>query len=137
MKPISRRASQISPSPTLALDAKAKAMQAQGLDVISFAVGEPDFNTPEHIGQAGIDAIKQNFTRYTPAAGIPDLKQAVCQRLKTDFGQEYEPNQIVVSNGAKHSLYNSFTALIDEGDEVILPTPCLVCYTDQIKLLCG
>ncbi|NLN82948.1 MAG: pyridoxal phosphate-dependent aminotransferase [Firmicutes bacterium] len=137
MKPISRRASQISPSPTLALDAKAKAMQAQGLDVISFAVGEPDFNTPEHIGQAGIDAIKQNFTRYTPAAGIPDLKQAVCQRLKTDFGQEYEPNQIVVSNGAKHSLYNSFTALIDEGDEVILPTPCWVSYTEQIKLLGG
>lgn len=137
MKPISRRASQISPSPTLALDAKAKAMQAQGLDVISFGVGEPDFNTPEHIGQAGIDAIKQNFTRYTPAAGIPDLKKAVCERLKINFGQEYQPNQIVVSNGAKHSLYNAFTALLDEGDEVVLPTPCWVSYTEQIKLLGG
>jgi aspartate aminotransferase len=137
MKPISQRAQKISPSPTLALDAKAKGMQAQGIDVISFAVGEPDFNTPEHIGQAGIEAIQQHFTRYTPAAGLPDLKKAVCARLKANFGQEYEPNQIVVSNGAKHSLFNVFTALLDEGDEVVLPTPCWVSYTEQIKLVGG
>jgi aspartate aminotransferase len=137
MKPISQRAQQISPSPTLALDAKAKGMQAQGIDVISFAVGEPDFNTPEHIGQAGIEAIQQHFTRYSPAAGLPDLKKAVCARLKANFGQEYEPNQIVVSNGAKHSLFNVFTALLDEGDEVVLPTPCWVSYTEQIKLVGG
>ena len=137
MKPISQRAQKISPSPTLALDAKAKGMQAQGIDVISFAVGEPDFNTPEHIGQAGIEAIQQHFTRYSPAAGLPDLKKAVCARLKANFGQEYEPNQIVVSNGAKHSLFNVFTALLDEGDEVVLPTPCWVSYTEQIKLVGG
>jgi len=137
MKPISQRAQKISPSPTLALDAKAKGMQAQGIDVISFAVGEPDFNTPAHIGQAGIEAIQQHFTRYTPAAGLPDLKKAVCARLKANFGQEYEPNQIVVSNGAKHSLFNVFTALLDDGDEVILPTPCWVSYTEQIKLVGG
>jgi len=137
MKPISQRAQKISPSPTLALDAKAKGMQAQGIDVIIFAVGEPDFNTPAHIGQAGIEAIQQHFTRYTPAAGLPDLKKAVCARLKANFGQEYEPNQIVVSNGAKHSLFNVFTALLDEGDEVVLPTPCWVSYTEQIKLVGG
>ena len=137
MKPISLRAQKISPSPTLALDAKAKAMQAQGIDVISFAVGEPDFNTPDHIGQAGIAAIQQHFTRYTPAAGLPELKKAVCARLKANFGQEYEPNQIVVSNGAKHSLFNVCTALLDEGDEVVLPTPCWVSYTEQIKLVGG
>jgi len=137
MKPISQRAQKISTSPTLALDAKAKGMQAQGIDVISFAVGEPDFNTPDHIGQAGIEAIQQHFTRYTPAAGLPELKKAVCVRLKANFGQEYEPNQIVVSNGAKHSLFNVITALVDEGDEVILPTPCWVSYTEQIKLVGG
>ncbi|MDD2999072.1 MAG: pyridoxal phosphate-dependent aminotransferase [Candidatus Riflebacteria bacterium] len=137
MKAISKRARQISPSPTLALDAKAKAMMAQGLDVISFAVGEPDFNTPDHIGQAGIEAINQHFTRYTDASGLPDLKKAVCNRLKINFDQDYQPNQIVVSNGAKHSLYNAFAALLDDGDEVILPTPCWVSYTEQIRLLGG
>lgn len=134
---LSKRAQMISPSPTLALDARAKAMAAQGIDVVSFGVGEPDFNTPENICDAAIDAIHKGFTRYTAAAGIEDLKKAVCERLKANFGQEYQPNQIVVSNGAKHSLFNAFEALVDVGDEVILPTPCWVSYTELIKLADG
>ncbi len=134
---LSKRAQMISPSPTLALDARAKAMAAQGINVVSFGVGEPDFNTPENIGNAAIDAIHKGFTRYTAAAGIEELKKAVCERLKANFGQEYQPNQIVVSNGAKHSLFNSFEVLVDDGDEVILPTPCWVSYTELIKLAGG
>ncbi|MGE5653546.1 MAG: pyridoxal phosphate-dependent aminotransferase [Bacillota bacterium] len=134
---LSKRAQMISPSPTLALDARAKAMAAQGINVVSFGVGEPDFNTPENIGNAAIDAIHKGFTRYTAAGGIDDLKKAVCERLKANFGQEYQPNQIVVSNGAKHSLFNAFEVLVDDGDEVILPTPCWVSYTELIKLAGG
>ncbi|MCL2498522.1 MAG: pyridoxal phosphate-dependent aminotransferase [Symbiobacteriaceae bacterium] len=133
---ISKKAQLISPSPTLALDAKAKAMAAEGIDVISFGVGEPDFDTPVNIREAAIAAINAGFTRYTATPGIDDLRRAVCVRLKANFDQEYQPNQIVVSNGAKHSLYNAFTVLVDEGDEVILPTPCWVSYTELIKL-CG
>jgi aspartate aminotransferase len=134
---LSKRAQQISPSPTLALDAKAKAMAAEGVKVVSFGVGEPDFDTPQHIGEAAVEAIHKGFTRYTAAGGIEDLKKAVCERLKANFGQEYQPNQIVVSNGAKHSLFNTFEVLVDEGDEVILPTPCWVSYTELIKLAGG
>lgn len=134
---LSKRAQMISPSPTLALDARAKAMAAQGISVVSFGVGEPDFNTPENIGNAAIDAIHKGFTRYTAAGGIDELKKAVCERLKANFGQEYQPNQIVVSNGAKHSLFNAFEVLVDDGDEVILPTPCWVSYTELIKLAGG
>ena len=134
---LSKRAQQISASPTLALDAKAKAMAAEGINVISFGVGEPDFDTPANIREAAIKAINAGFTRYTAAAGIEDLKKAVCARLKANFNQEYEPKHIVVSNGAKHSLSNAFTALLDDGDEVILPTPCWVSYTELIKLSGG
>ncbi len=134
---LSKRAQMISPSPTLALDARAKAMAAQGISVVSFGVGEPDFNTPENIGNAAIDAIHKGFTRYTAASGIEELRKAICERLKANFGQEYQPNQIVVSNGAKHSLFNAFEVLVDDGDEVILPTPCWVSYTELIKLAGG
>ncbi|MCL2547626.1 MAG: pyridoxal phosphate-dependent aminotransferase [Symbiobacteriaceae bacterium] len=134
---LSQRAKLISPSPTLALDAKAKAMAAEGIAVISFGVGEPDFDTPANIRSAAIQAVDAGFTRYTAAAGIDDLRKAVCARLKANFDEEYQPNQIVVSNGAKHSLYNAFTVLLDEGDEAILPTPCWVSYTELIKLAGG
>lgn len=131
---LSTRAKQISPSVTLAIDAKAKQMVAQGIDVISFGVGEPDFDTPEHIRQAGIDAINSGFTRYTAAAGIAELKAAICAKFKRDNGLEYTPDQIVVSNGAKHSLYNALQVLVEEGDEVIIPVPYWVSYTEMVKL---
>lgn len=131
---LSSRAKQISPSVTLAIDAKAKQMMAQGIDVISFGVGEPDFNTPAHIGQAGIDAINSGFTRYTAAAGIADLKAAICAKFERDNGLTYTPDQIVVSNGAKHSLYNALQVLVEEGDEVIIPVPYWVSYTEMVKL---
>lgn len=131
---LSSRAKKISPSVTLAIDAKSKQMMAQGVDVISFGVGEPDFDTPEHIRQAGIDAINSGFTRYTAAAGIADLKNAICAKLERDNGLTYTPDQIVVSNGAKHSLYNALQVLVDEGDEVIIPVPYWVSYTEMVKL---
>lgn len=131
---LSFRAKQISPSVTLAIDAKAKQMIAEGVDVISFGVGEPDFDTPEHIRQAGIDAINSGFTRYTPAAGIAELKAAICAKFERDNGLTYTPDQIVVSNGAKHSLYNALQVLVDKGDEVIIPVPYWVSYTEMVKL---
>lgn len=131
---LSSRAKQISPSVTLAIDAKAKQMMAQGINVISFGVGEPDFNTPAHIGQAGIDAINSGFTRYTAAAGIADLKAAICAKFERDNDLTYTPDQIVVSNGAKHSLYNALQVLVEEGDEVIIPVPYWVSYTEMVKL---
>jgi aspartate aminotransferase len=115
------RAKGISASPTMAFDAKAKQMVAEGKNVINFGVGEPDFDTPEHIRTAAIDAINSGFTRYTAASGIPKLKEAICAKLKRDNGLEYKTNQIVVSNGAKHSLANTFTAILNDGDEVIIP----------------
>ena len=131
---LSARAKQISPSVTLAIDAKAKQMVAQGVDVISFGVGEPDFDTPEHIRDAGIEAINKGFTRYTAAAGIADLKAAICAKLQRDNNLTYTPDQIVVSNGAKHSLYNALQVLVEEGDEVIIPKPYWVSYPEMVKL---
>lgn len=131
---LSTRAKQISPSVTLAIDAKAKQMMAQGINVISFGVGEPDFDTPAHICQAGIDAINSGFTRYTAAAGIADLKAAICAKFERDNGLTYTPDQIVVSNGAKHSLYNALQVLVEDGDEVIIPVPYWVSYTEMVKL---
>lgn len=128
------RAQNIGASPTLAMNARAKEMKRQGIDVLSFTVGEPDFNTPEHIAAAGTKAINEGFTRYTPAAGIPELKEAICMKLARDNGLQYEPADVVVSNGAKHSIYNAMQALVDEGDEVIVPAPYWVSYTEMIKL---
>ncbi|MDK2784718.1 MAG: aspartate aminotransferase [Bacillota bacterium] len=131
---LARRAQGIGASPTLAMNARAKEMKKQGIDILSFTVGEPDFDTPEHIAEAGITAIREGFTRYTPAAGIPELKEAICVKLKRENGLDYDPADVVVSNGAKHAIYNALQALIDEGDEVIIPAPYWVSYTEMVKL---
>lgn len=134
---LAKRAEAISPSPTLAIDAKAKAMKKAGLDIIGFGVGEPDFDTPEHIKEAAVKAIEEGFTKYTAVAGIDELKEAICAKLQRDQGLTYTPQQIIVSSGAKHSLYNAFQVLCDEGDEVLLPSPYWVSYCEQIKLAGG
>ncbi len=131
---LSRRADLIAPSPTLAITAKAKLMKSQGINVIGLGAGEPDFDTPEHIKEEARRAIEEGFTKYTPAAGIELLKKAVCKKLKEDNGLNYEPGQIIISCGAKHSLYNTIQIICEEGDEVILPAPYWVSYPEQIKL---
>lgn len=131
---LSPRARNIKPSPTLAMDAKAKGMKAQGFDVVNFGVGEPDFDTPDNIKDAAIKAIRDGFTKYTPVGGIDPLKEAIIAKLKADNGLTYEKDQIVVSCGAKHSLYNIAQALYGAGDEVIIPAPYWVSYPDQVLL---
>ncbi len=131
---LSKKAMNISPSPTLAISAKAKQMKSEGIDVIGFGAGEPDFDTPDHIKEAAIKSIQEGFTKYTPAAGIPELKKVVSEKFKKENGLEYSPNQIVISNGAKHSLDNVFAALLDPGDEVIIPAPYWVSYPEMVKL---
>ena len=131
---ISKRAQAVKPSPTLATAAKAKAMKAQGIDVVDFGVGEPDFDTPDNVKQAGIQAIQKGFTKYTPAGGTDDLKEAVIEKFKRDNGLTYEKSQVLISCGAKHSLYNIAEALFDPGDEVIIPAPYWVSYPDQVLL---
>jgi len=131
---LAERAMNISPSPTLSIDAQAKKMTAGGIKVINFGAGEPDFDTPENIKQAAVKAIADGMTKYTPVAGIEPLRQAICNKFAEDNGLHYEPSQIVVSVGAKHSLYNTFQVLCQEGDEVILPAPYWVTYLEQIKM---
>lgn len=131
---ISKRAQSIKPSPTLAIDAKAKAMKAQGLDVINFGVGEPDFDTPDNVKHAAIKAIEQGFTKYTAAGGIDPLKDAVIEKFKKDNDLNYDRSQVLISVGAKHSLYNIAQALYDPGDEVIIPSPYWVSYPPQVTL---
>jgi len=131
---IAKRAMAIKPSPTLATAAKAKAMKSQGIDVVDFGVGEPDFDTPENVKQAGIKAIQSGFTKYTPAGGTDELKEAVVEKFKRDNGLQYEKSQVLISCGAKHSLYNIAEALFDPGDEVIIPSPYWVSYPDQVLL---
>ena len=131
---IAKRAMAIKPSPTLATAAKAKAMKAQGIDVVDFGVGEPDFDTPENVKQAGIKAIQSGFTKYTPAGGTDELKDAVIDKFKKDNNLTYERSQVLISCGAKHSLYNIAEALFDPGDEVIIPAPYWVSYPDQVLL---
>ncbi|HBV96534.1 MAG: aspartate aminotransferase [Peptococcaceae bacterium BICA1-7] len=131
---LAERALGISPSPTLSIDAKAKKMMAEGLDVINFGVGEPDFDTPDNIKQAAIEAINKGMTKYTPVPGTDKLREAIVKKLKKDNGLDYQPSQIVVSAGAKHSLYNVFQVLCQSGDEVILPAPYWVSYLEQVKL---
>jgi aspartate aminotransferase len=133
---ISQRAQAITPSPTLAMDAKAKALKAQGVGVISFAVGEPDFPTPENVAEAGCAAIRSGHTKYTPASGIPQLKQAIVAAAERDLGLQYTPDQVCVSNGGKHALMNIWETLVDPGDEVIVFAPYWVSYPPQIEL-CG
>ena len=134
---LSRKALQVSASPTLAIDAKFKAMKADGIDVIGFGCGEPDFDTPDNIKAAAIKAIEEGQTKYTPASGTLALKQAICDKLKRDNGLDYKPSNIVVSNGAKHSLLNAFNAIINPGDEIIVPAPYWVSYTEMIKMADG
>lgn len=134
---LSIKISKIKPSATLAITAKANEMKANGRDVVGFGAGEPDFNTPEHINQAAIKAINEGFTKYTPASGIMPLRQAVCNKLKNDNNLDYKPNQIVISNGAKHSLCNTFMAMLNPGDEVLLPAPYWLSYPEMIKLADG
>jgi aspartate aminotransferase len=134
---ISKRVLSIKPSPTLTIDAKAKALKQQGVDVINFGVGEPDFDTPINIKEAAITAINAGFTKYCPIAGTPELKNAIINKLKRDNGLTYVPEEIIVSSGAKHSLYNLFQSIIDDGDEVIIPAPYWVSYTDMVILAGG
>lgn len=137
MKELSRAACAVQASTTLAIDAMYKKMRADGVDVIGFGAGEPDFDTPEHIKEAAIAAIHANKTRYTPTPGIMELRQAACDRLKADFGLEYAPSQIVAASGAKHNLYVALCTLINPGDEVILPAPYWVSYYELIKMAGG
>lgn len=137
MLKISERVKNISPSPTLALEAKAKEMKNSGINVISFGVGEPDFDTPEHIKTAAIESIKSGFTKYTSASGIDELKESIVKKLKNDNSLNYDKNEIVISCGAKHSLFNIFQALIESDDEVIIPIPYWVTYPEQVKLAGG
>ena len=134
---LSKIAMSIKASTTMAISSKAAELKAAGLDVVSFGAGEPDFNTPAHIGQAGIDAIHNGQTRYTPAAGLPELRKAVCDKLKKDNRLEYEPAQVIISNGAKHSLINTFMAILNEGDEVIIPAPFWLSYSEMVRIAGG
>lgn len=132
---LSARAKNIAPSITLAITAKAKAMRAQGIDVVGFGAGEPDFDTPDNIKAAAIKAINSGFTKYTAASGTDELKNAVVEKLKRDNGLIYDKSQVVVSCGAKHSLYNIAVVLFEKGDEVIIPAPYWVTYPEQVKLV--
>ncbi|MFH1616760.1 MAG: pyridoxal phosphate-dependent aminotransferase [Planctomycetota bacterium] len=131
---ISKRAQAVPPSATIAVTARAKEMKAQGVDIVSFGAGEPDFDTPDYIKKAAIDALNAGQTKYTAAAGVPELRKAIAEKLKRDNGLNYTPEQVIVNLGAKHSVYEAMQAVLDPGDEVILPTPYWVTYPETIKL---
>lgn len=134
---LAARAERLKPSATLAITAKAKALKAEGIDVVGFGAGEPDFDTPENIKQEAVRAIKEGFTKYTAVGGVDELKNAIISRLNQDHGLKYEKSEIVVSCGAKHTLYNLSQALFEEGDEVIIPAPYWVSYPEQVTLAGG
>ena len=127
---LAARTSKIKPSPTLAITSKAKAMKAQGIDVVGFGAGEPDFDTPDHIKAVAKKALDDGYTKYTPVPGSPELKAAIIAKLKRDNGLEYVPANIIVSLGAKHSIYNLAQAMWEEGDEILIPAPYWVSYPD-------
>ncbi len=135
--PLAERVINLKPSPTLAVDAKAKALKAQGADIINLSAGEPDFDTPGHIKDAAIVAIKEGFTKYTPVAGIVELRQAIIDKLKRDYSTEYGLDEVVVSTGGKQGLYNCFQAILDPGHEVIIPVPYWVSYPAMVELAGG
>lgn len=137
MKTLSALATSVHASTTIAIDTKFQKMRADGIDVIGFGMGQPDFDTPEHIKEAGIQAIRDNVTKYTPTAGTMEVRRAVCQRLAEDYGLKYEPANVVVTAGAKHVLYGVLRTLVDPGDEVILPAPYWVSYYELIKMVGG
>ncbi len=133
---VSERIKAIAPSMTLAMSAKANELKAAGVRVINFGVGEPDFNTPAHIIDAAKEAMDKGYTKYVAAAGLPDLKKAIVKKLKNDNNLDYEPSQIVVSNGAKHSIFNAIFATVNDGDEVLIPKPYWLTYPEVVKS-CG
>ncbi len=131
---ISKRAASLAPSLTLAIDSKAKQMKAEGQDVVGFGAGEPDFDTPQHIKDAAAKALAEGFTKYTPSSGIPELRQAIADKFKSDNSLSYKPSQVIVSCGGKHSCYNVILATCQEGDEVIIPAPYWLSYPEMVKL---
>ncbi|PEZ05701.1 aspartate aminotransferase [Bacillus sp. AFS018417] len=134
---LAKRVAALTPSTTLEITAKAQALKAEGHDVIALGAGEPDFNTPEHIMDAAHKAMLEGYTKYTPTGGLATLKQEIIKKFERDQGISYEPSQVIVCNGAKHALYTLFQVLLDEGDEVIIPTPYWVSYPEQVKLAGG
>ena len=137
MGQLSSRLNRLSPSATLAMSQKSSEMKAQGIDVINLSVGEPDFNTPDHVKEAAKKAIDENWSRYSPVPGYPDLRKAIVEKLSKENGLEYTTDEILVSNGAKQSVCNAVMALVDEGDEVIIPAPYWVSYPQMVKLADG
>src|SRR3954463_7836440 len=131
---ISKRAASLAPSLTLAIDSKAKQMKSEGQDVVGFGAGEPDFDTPQHIKDAAIKALNEGFTKYTASSGIPELRQAIADKFKRENGLSYQPSQIIVSCGGKHSCFNLIMATCEEGDEVIIPSPYWLSYPEMVKL---
>jgi aspartate aminotransferase len=134
---LAERARRLTPSPTLALAARARALRAEGIDVLSFTAGEPDFDTPERVKEAAVRALREGLTKYTDTGGVPELKSAICAKLRRDNGLDYEPAEVIASVGAKHTLYNICAVLVDPGDEVIVPAPYWVSYTEQVRLCEG
>ena len=134
---LAERLKKINASSTLAITSKAKKLKSEGKDIVNFAAGEPDFDTPDFIKEAAIEAIKSGFTKYTPTTGTLELKKAICEKFKKDNSLSYEPNQIVVSCGAKHSIFNALFVLIDKGDEVLIPSPYWVSYPEMVNLCEG
>lgn len=134
---LANRVSALTPSSTLAITAKAKAMKAEGIDVIGLGAGEPDFNTPQHIIDAAIKAMNEGQTKYTATGGLPELKKAIIGKFKKDQNIDYKPSEVIVTNGAKHALYTLFQVILNEGDEVIIPIPYWVSYPEQVKLAGG
>jgi len=134
---LAKRVDALTPSSTLAITAKAKELKSQGLDIIGLGAGEPDFNTPENIIEAAYRSMTEGFTKYTPAAGLPELKKSIISKLERDQGLTYKPSEIIVGNGAKHVLYTLFQVILNDGDEVLIPTPYWVSYPEQVKLAGG
>lgn len=134
---LAERLKKINPSSTLAITSKAKKLKSEGKDIVNFAAGEPDFDTPDFIKVAAIQAINSGFTKYTPTTGIPDLKKLICQKFKKDNSLEYAPDQIIVSNGAKHSIFNALMVLLNPKDEVLIPLPYWVSYPEMVNLCEG
>ncbi len=135
--PLAQRVKNLKPSPTLAVDAKAKALKASGVDIVNLSAGEPDFDTPEHIKEAAIKAVRDGFTKYTAVAGIPELKDAIAAKLERDYGISYTADEIIASTGGKQALYNIMQAILDPGDEVIIPVPYWVSYPALVELAGG
>ena len=127
----------LTPSATLAIDARAKSMKAEGLDVVGFGAGEPDFDTPEHIKAAAMGSLDAGFTKYTPSSGIPELRTAISEKLKADNNLSYDASQIIVTCGAKHACFNAILATVNPGDEVLIPAPYWLSYPEMVRIAGG